>query len=110
MSKEQDDKIERLQKIALYIILGKDADKHYSINMDKLSCDTLKDRRDKIAENFAKKVLRHPEHRKMFNFDPENRTRSGKKVIIPKSSSARYQNSTIPALGNIINEKLSHKI
>ena len=110
LTKVQNDKIERLQKTALYIILGKDADKHYSVNMDKLGCDTLQDRREKIAENFAKKVLKHPAHRTMFKFDLKSKTRSGKKVIIPKSSTARYSNSTVPSLGNIINEKLTHKI
>ena len=110
LTKAQNDKIERLQKTALYIILGKDANKHYIVNMDKLGCDRLEDRRDKFAENLAKKVLKHPAHRKMFKFDTQNKTRRGKKVIVPKSSTARYSNSTIPSLGNLINERLRHKI
>ena len=110
LTKVQKDKIERLQKIALYIILGKNADKHYSVNLAKLNCDTLEDRRQKIAENFAKKTLKHPEHRKIFNFDVSKKTRSGKKVVIPKFTTERYRNSPIPSLGNIINLKFSHKI
>ena len=110
LTKEQNDKIERLQKMAFYKILGKDANKHYIVNRDKLGCDTLEDRRDKFAENLAKKVLKHPEHRKMFKLDTNNKTRKGKKMIVPQSSTARYSNSTIPSLGNLINEKLRHKI
>ena len=104
------DKIERLQKTAFYIILGKDADKHYHVNLAKLDCETLLSRRQKVADNFAKKILKHKEHRKMFKFDLNSKTRSGKKVLIPKLKTARYYKSAIPSLGNIINEKFSHKI
>ena len=44
LSKAQIDKIERLQKIALYIILGKDAAKHYNVNMAKVNCENLEER------------------------------------------------------------------
>ena len=104
------DKIEKLQRNAFYIILGKNAEKHYNENLAKLDCETLSDRRMQIAENFAKKVLKHPAHRKMFKFDLKSKTRNGKKVIIPKIKTSRYSKSSIPSLGNLINERLSHKI
>ena len=110
LSKAQIDKIERLQKIALYIILGKDAAKHYNENMIKVNCESLEDRRDKISENCAKNFLKHPEHRKMFQFNLKSKTRSGKRVVIPQSRTERYSRSTIPSLGNIINKKLTKYI
>ena len=55
LTKTLNHKIERVHKTALYIILGKKANKHYIVDMDKLGCDRLEDRRDKIAENLAKK-------------------------------------------------------
>ena len=110
LSQELNNKIEKVQKIAFYIILGGNADKSYNVNLAKLECDTLEDRRLKIAENFAKKVLKHPEHRKMFKFDLNCKTRSGKKVIIPACRTTRYSKSRIPSLGSLINQKLTHKI
>ena len=90
--------------------LGINAGKHYSENLAKLDYETLSDRRIKIAENFAKKILKHPAHRKMFKFDLNSKTRNGKKVIIPMAKTSRYQKSTIPSLGILINQKLTHKI
>ena len=51
----------------------------------------------------------HPEHKKMFKTIQCN-TRSDKRVIIPKSRTARYRKSTIPALAEIINKELKHKL
>ena len=48
-----------------------------------LGLETLKDRRDHIAEKFAIKVLKHEDHRKMFQFSESDRTRAGKKVLVP---------------------------
>ena len=78
--------------------------------MTALNSETLEDRREKIAENFARKILRHPEHRKMFSYSSKNNMRSGRKVIIPKNKTTRYAKTTIPSLGHIINQKLRHRI
>ena len=59
---------------------------------------------------FAKKVLVHPEHRNIFQFMKNNRTRSGKIVVVPTCKNARYEKSTVPALAKIINNKFTHKI
>ena len=54
ISQKMSAKIERLQKVALYILLGRNADKDYFVNLSMLDLDTLKDRRDKIAEKCRK--------------------------------------------------------
>ena len=110
ITKELKDKIEKMQKISFFIILGKNAKKEYSHNLTILDSEPLENRRQKIAENFAKKILKNPAHRKMFSFSVKGNMRSGKKVLIPKTRTARYANMTIPSLGKIINEKLRHKI
>ena len=74
-----------------------------------LNLEPLDERRQKIATSFAKKILKHPEHRKLFQFTSD-RTRSGKKVILPNTKTVRYEKSPVPSLAKIINEKLSHKI
>ena len=70
-----------------------------------LNAIPLEQRRMEIRENFAKKVLKHPEHRNMFQFN--GRT---KKVVVPFCRTARYERTAIPALAKIINDKFGHKI
>ena len=107
-------KLEKVQKISLYIILGKFAHTDYLCNLAILDMEPLEERRQKIAVNFATNILKHPEHRKLFNYKDCRyyyyKTRSGKKVMVPKFRTARYAKSTVPSLANLINQKLKHKI
>ena len=64
----------------------------------------MDERRQTIAVNFAKKILKHPEHRKMCTFIESNIINSGMKVFMPFCQTARYQNSSIPSLAKIIND------
>ena len=82
-SKEMKTKIKKLQKISVYVILGNIAQSDYLCNLAILNLEPLDERRQKIAVNFAKKILKHPEHRKMFTFIKSNKTSSGKKVFMP---------------------------
>ena len=79
-------------------------------NLAMLELDTMDERRESIALKFAGKLLKHPEHRKMFNFDLSSTTRAGRRVIVPVARTTRYERSTVPALANLMNQKLSHKI
>lgn len=103
-------KIERLQKTSFFIILGKKSNKDYLENMKTLNAVPLEQRRIEIAENFAKKILKHPEHRNIFQFTGKGTTKSGKKVVVPFCRTARYERTAVPALAHIINNKFSHKI
>ena len=75
-----------------------------------MNLEPLDVRRQRIATNFAKKILKNPEHRKIFKIIDSNKTRMGKKIVVPQCRTARYEKSTIPSLAKLINEKLSHKI
>ena len=103
LSRKMINKIERLQKVSLYVLLGRNADRDYYCNLAMLSLDTLEDRRLKLSENLARKVLKHPEHRKMFTFSSSDRTRSGKQVYVPWARTQRYARSAVPSLGRINN-------
>ena len=103
-------KIERLQKTSFFIILGKKSRNNYLDNMNILNAVSLKQRRSEIADNFAKKVLKHPEHRNIFQFNSKATTKSGKKVVVPFCRTARYERTAVPALAQIINNKFAHKI
>ena len=63
-----------------------------------------------IAKNFSTKILKHPEHRKMFKISASKRTRSGKTIIEPTTRTARYRKSTVPSLARLINSELQHKL
>ena len=103
-------KIERVQKIAAYIILGKHAHKDYFCNLSMLELDTLETRHHKLAMKFAAKTLKHPEHRKLFTVTES--VRHGRRVAVPASRTTRYERSTIPSLARLINknEQLSSKL
>ena len=103
-------KNQNFQKKSVYIILGKEASNDYLCNLAILNLMPLDERRQQISEKFAKKLLKHPEHRKIFEFTTNKTTRAGRKVVVPKSKTTRYKKSAVPSLANIINEKLAHKI
>ena len=102
-------KIEKLQKTAVYILLGKHAHKDYFCNLAILSLDTLENRRHSLSIKFASKILKHPEHRKIFNIS-SNGTRAGKNIVVPPARTSRYDRSSIPSLAKLINEHLQGKI
>ena len=77
-------KIEKVQKISLFIILGKHAHTDYLCNLAMLDMEPLEERRQRIALNFATKILKHPQHRNIFTYKVSTKTRSGNKVIVPK--------------------------
>ena len=54
--------------MSLYIILGKVASSDYFCNLAILNIGTLEERRQKLTYKFAKKILKHPVHRNMFEF------------------------------------------
>ena len=94
-------KIEKVQRIAVFIILGKEAHRDYLCNLAILDLEPLAYRRDLICQNIAKKIFRHPTHRNMFQLAPK--TRSEKLVIEPHSKTKRYERSAIPSLAKILN-------
>ena len=102
-------KIEKLQKISVFIILGKHAHTDYLCNLAILDMEPLDVRREKMALKFARKILKHLEHRQIFTFK-NDMTRTGKTVIVPKYVTSRYRDSTVPSLAKLINEKLAHRI
>ena len=59
-------KIENLQKLSFFIILGKEASKDYLCNLAILDALPLEDRRQQIIDKFAKKILKHSDHRKIL--------------------------------------------
>ena len=96
--------IEKVQKVACFIILGKRSTPSYSRNLSMLNLEPLERRREILCKNFASKVFKHPVHNHMFTLTKGQNTRSGSKVVIPPIKHARYRKSSIPSLAKIINE------
>ena len=72
--------IEKIQKVACFNILGKEASPSYSRNLATLDLEPLEVRRESLCTNLAKKLIKHPIHRKMFTFKEGRDTRAGGKL------------------------------
>jgi hypothetical protein len=96
-------KIENVQRIAVFIILGKEAHNDYICNLAMLNLEPLESRRDQICKHFASKILKHPVHHKMFQVASQTKTRSQRVVIVPHTRTRRYECSAIPSLAKLIN-------
>ena len=65
LTMQEEKMIERVQKAALYIILG-DKYQSYSQALEKLNCEPLQVRRQSLCLRFARKALRHEKYSKWF--------------------------------------------
>ena len=96
-------KIEKVQKACVYIILGKSAKANYSANLKLLDLESMFDRREKLCKNFARKSIKNAAHRNMYTWSKGIQTRAKPKVIVPHAKTKRYATSAIPSLSRLIN-------
>ena len=98
--------LERVQKVAVKIILGKSYE-NYSDGLKHLKLDSLKKRREKICLKFAKNCIQNDKVRSMF---PRNKkkhkmkTRSPNVFQILKAKTKRYKKSAIPHMVSLLNK------
>ena len=87
--------IERVQKAALHIILGKSY-KSYSSALATVQLDSLADRREVLCLNFSKKAAKHEKHSNWFKLNNKNRvTRQPKTKFCPVvARTRRFQLAT----------------
>ena len=107
ISKSLSNKIEKLQKAAVFLmlpLLGSFPNSDYSI-IEMMGLELLKQRRVTLCHTFARKMYQHPEHKKSFTSYEGRSTRAGRKVIVPQARTKRYSNSSIPSLARIINSQ-----
>ena len=118
LTKAQSHAIERLQMVALKIILGKECprkeDGHFdyvkALNICQL--DSIFSRREKRAMDFGKKSIKHPSLKRLF---PINQTvttdphcvRSRELFQVNRTRTAAYHNSAIPAIQRRLNKHFS---
>ena len=98
-------KIERVQKIALRIIL-KEGYKDYNHALQIVGLQTLQERRVKLCLNFAKRCVNNEETSYMFPLKKEHgRTRYEEPYAIPFAYTERLKYSAIPYMARLLNKE-----
>ena len=100
--------IERVQKIALFIMLG-DNFINYDVACTIVGIEPLQFRRDQLCLKFANKNLKQ-ENSLLTKVTKTVNTRSKPDLVIePKCNTKRFRNSSIPYLSRIVNKNLQKK-
>ena len=109
LTKYESIQIERVQRSAFHIILG-EGYVNYQEALEKLNCDKLSERRIKLCETFARKLVKHNQFKNWFNAKSDKinnmNTRSKKAKVKYQevlTRTERYHKSPIPYLTSILN-------
>ena len=109
----EDNQIERVQKCALYVIMG-DNYTGYDLTLKTLEVNKLSSRRSKLCLKFGKRAENHPKYQNWFVpaekiIPPTINTRCDKTVVQTKykpvpTRTDRYKRSPLPFLRGLNNE------
>ena len=103
--------IERVQKAAVKVILGKSYTT-YKNGLKYLNLYTLDRRRENLCINFAKKCIKTDNVKKWFPLENSNhkmKTRNKQKFKINKQNTERYKKSAIPYMRKLLNHEYQEK-
>ena len=104
LTQEQEKELERVQKVALRIIL-KDQYESYENALLVCSLLTLKDRREALSLSFAKKCIKNYKTKDMFPLNIASYdTRFSEKYVVTKAKKSRLMNSAIPYMQRLLNK------
>ena len=106
LTKENEDDLERVQKSALRIILGKEIN-NYNDALVEANLDSLKDRREELCYKFAKKCTKSDETKHMFPLrmkEHHMETREEEKYIVQHANTERLKKSSIPYMQKLLNK------
>jgi hypothetical protein len=105
ITEEESNNIERVQKIALRIILNEDYS-DYASALEMSGLLTLRERRKNLSLNFAKKCLRSDKSQDLFPLNVKNvNTRPHEKFFVTPARTERLARSTIPYLQKLLNQQ-----
>ena len=111
LTQEQSQKLERIQKTCLKVILGEQYE-DYKTALDICGLETLSDRRGKRCLDFALKCLKHPRNSRLF---PQNENQNTHDVRIHEqfkvnfATTSTYRDSAIPYCQRLLNDHFSNK-
>ena len=104
ITKGEEIEIERVQKVALRIIL-KENYECYDRALNITSLETLKERRTQLCQSFAQKCTKNENTKAMFPLKPINvHTRDHDKYFVQHATTARLANSAIPYMQRLLNQ------
>ena len=105
LTQDQTDKLERIQKTCLKVILG-DEYEDYESALRISNLDTLSDRRLKRCLDFSLKCLEHPRNKRIFPRNPtyNRRIRKSEPFKVNFANTGAYQKSTVPFCQKLLNE------
>ena len=106
LTEENKNDLERVQKTALKIILGEKY-QSYKKALNKLSLETLNDRREKLCLSFAIKCSKNLKSKHMFPKNEKNHlmgTRHREKFEVQHAHTDRLKNSSIIFMQNLLNK------
>ena len=109
---ENEEDLERIQKVALKIML-KNHYKNYQSALNMLDLQTLKERRTQLCLVFARKCLKNPKMKMLF--PPNNRThtmnpRTYEHFQVLHANTVRFKRSPIIYMQNLMNEEIKRKM
>ena len=105
LSRKNRSRLERVQKSALKVILGKRYIS-YSDALKKLKIKSLEDRRRSLCLKFAKQCLKVEKLKKLFKKDIKNHKMEKRKMDVfqvNRTKTERYKNSAIPQMQRMLN-------
>ena len=103
--------IERIQKAAVRIFMG-DKYQGYEQALKFLKLDSLRERRRKMALNFAKKSLKLEHFSKLLPLNESKHVmdkRNPERFVVNQSGSERHRISAVPFLQRLLNEDYSNQ-
>ena len=97
---------ERVQKVAIKIILGEDYES-YGQALELTGLETLENRRRELCKRFAKNCLKNPKTNNMFPRKPSSGhdTRAPEKFIVQKARTDTLRLSSIPYMQRLLNQQ-----
>ena len=101
ITQEEISDLERVQKVALKIILQEDYES-YNQALKSLNLETLFVRREKLCLRFAKKCLKNEKSKALFPINKNERNKEKYEVQFARTS--RLMNSSIPQLQRLLNK------
>ena len=110
LTKQQSDKIEKIQKTCLKIILG-DLYEDYQSALDQCGLKTLAQRRENRCLNFSLKCLKNPKNSKLFPMNPNTnkKVRASEPFCVNFAKTSSYKKSAIPYCQRLLNAHLGKK-
>ena len=103
--------LERIQRAALKVILGKDYD-GYENSLKVLNMESLNQRRESMALKFVKNSFKNHNFSKLFPLRKANHgmsVRNGEKYHVNITNTGRYKDSAVPFLQRLLNKDIMDK-